>query len=42
MNVTYLTEPKKAAPDKKSYSIAAAHSLSTAVHRVPAQPFAGW
>ncbi|WP_175654627.1 hypothetical protein [Burkholderia ambifaria] len=35
MNVIYLTEPKKAAPDKKSYAIGAANSLSTDVRAEP-------
>jgi len=33
MNVIYLTEPKKAAPDKKSYSIGAVNSLPMAPRR---------
>ncbi|WP_279606963.1 hypothetical protein [Burkholderia ambifaria] len=41
MIVIYLTEPKKAAPDKKSYAIGAANSLSTDVRATRAQPFAG-
>ncbi|UEP50451.1 hypothetical protein LMA00_26015 [Burkholderia ambifaria] len=40
MIVIYLTEPKKAAPDKKSYAIGAANSLSTDVRATPAQPLA--